>query len=1006
MKRAFWIALIALLPLLGVAGEPSKITVYHAQGKLEQQVEGQWSPTEAKQLLAGLPIRTGEAPKKLAWEKDLKLLHQDSFVFSEFTQTVVVLGSGASYQAQLDKDKQVHYQLQGWARLIVRPADKPVVFQLNGLPFSSKGAVIYLGAGGWVLAQGEAQVVLPKIEPAVKLNTKDKKTIPKKPKKADKVLEGPVVLTSGQRLSKDKTGYQINLFDVTQDLEFKASGVAGFAGLGTYQIAGKVVFETPVLAVERNQKTAKFSNSPAVLFFGDQVQTSAGQTVQLEMDSGDLVRLDGGSSFTLEPPVVGAPLAQAYKFLGTIRARVKPRTPRRRIQFRTVTALIGVKGTDFEVTGTDQSTNVATIEGLVGVTDPQGGGEVDVPSGQMTDVPAGGLPSPPVAIEPDRLFKLRSKPVVPLAVGEGVPADAELSDPYQFERLALKQGDSLVLQLTQPLAKAELHVGSEPLPTSFEGDRLTLDTAKLFELSQSKETVEINFELESDSGGTSSFTKTIALRHKPEAAPKLNIGDGATSLHTQRVGELKVSGDRKLILWSAFLDEAPLTLPAQPDGTDELVLAAPLFAQLTEGVHQLRVEGKDDFDLTGEVKLELVVDRTGPILSQWMVIPRPGSLAEVRSKAQSVPKTETSQENQALAEAPVQAQGPTIPAVPQEIILREAEGLSLTFNEPLVSLSVKLGEITTPITLTPGALELQLAAEPWAKIFGGAPNQPFKLLAQDAQGNQGEWSGQLTIRPKPTEPLVLSLDPAVPSLAVAHELKLSLTSQRPLERITAELDGQTVDLSTFEPSLPLVAGEKLDFPGLLVSGLSEGPHQLEITGTDDFQLSATVKLELVVDLSGPKLVELVPPVHLDWFRLSQGERLTLVFNEPVGPSKAELAGKPLPLSPGGDDHSLVIEGNQRLLGTEPSVLNLMVTDLLGNPLALEGRLGLRQPRANRLQQAWDQSNLKSSADPVAQGVLATRPDFGLLKDLDTSNIEGLKPLKKGSLKEVYDLAGP
>ncbi|MCP4756585.1 MAG: FecR domain-containing protein [Proteobacteria bacterium] len=219
--------------------------------------------------------------------------------------------------------------------------------------------------------------------------------------------------------------------NVQLDLDpvYRHSLVPGFEVMGEYRVVGTVAFDKETLQLTRYGKTGRIPASPVAVMEGDEIMTGGGQNATLELDTKDTVQLSPDTRFSIEE-FYAKPGKESinYKFLGKIRAKVVKRKKLGKIRFKTVTAMIGVKGTELEIAASEQMAEVATIEGVVGVSDPDGFGEVEVSAGMMTTVAAGALPTPPVAIPAARLSGLIPAATPSAPAVSKKPAAAESTD--------------------------------------------------------------------------------------------------------------------------------------------------------------------------------------------------------------------------------------------------------------------------------------------------------------------------------------------------------------------------------------------------------------------------------------------------------------------------------------------------------------------------------------------------------------------------------------------------
>ncbi|MCP4755235.1 MAG: FecR domain-containing protein, partial [Proteobacteria bacterium] len=276
--------------------------------------------------------------------------------------------------------------------------------------------------------QAGADVTADADKPSVAEKTVEKPA--GKPEAVDKAASGgkttEVELKALDRVALKKEGYKLEKgVKLEEDPIYSNAIVPGFEMMGEYKVAGTATFTEKSLQITRYKKTSQLTMSPAILMAGDEIQMIEKQTATLNLVSKDSIRLYPNAKFTIEE-FVQKPQKQKkksilFKFAGKIRAKIAKRKKLGRIRFKTATAVIGIKGTDFEANAAEGATEVATIEGSVGVSDPEGKGEIEVKAGMLTTIAAGALPTPPVAIPPARLQQMYDD-AIPVAAADIVAA--------------------------------------------------------------------------------------------------------------------------------------------------------------------------------------------------------------------------------------------------------------------------------------------------------------------------------------------------------------------------------------------------------------------------------------------------------------------------------------------------------------------------------------------------------------------------------------------------------
>ena len=141
-----------------------------------------------------------------------------------------------------------------------------------------------------------------------------------------------------------------------------------------------------------------------VLESSDRVQTGKDTLVKIKVrGKPELIELSSRSFFrmgkiTRETSSVSLLTGKAqFK----IKGKLKKKSKKKRFQIRTVTALIGVRGTDFVIGASNTQTSLLTISGSVSVAPVSMPDiEIDVPANQASTVPQGSTPTAPVEVPP------------------------------------------------------------------------------------------------------------------------------------------------------------------------------------------------------------------------------------------------------------------------------------------------------------------------------------------------------------------------------------------------------------------------------------------------------------------------------------------------------------------------------------------------------------------------------------------------------------------------------
>ena len=957
MLRQVWnaltLGLCALLagatPALAQGAKETYPQVLQLQGKLSQPTGAEMAEL-APQVAPkpGVPLQVGadgDAYKKPG------ILQEQGAILSFSPQDLVILPQGSQGHLELES-KTPHYKLRGFSFLLLKPQPTSRKLLINGLPWETKaGALLYLVATDttqqWTLIEGEATTWLPQ---------------PAKEQKPQPALK--VILRTGERVVKTGEEATLERNPEYQDAQYQAALRPGFSQLGAYAWVGYASFEGKGLKVVRLGKEALLTGSPVPLFAGDEVTTQAGQKAQIELKPSDLIRLEPNASFVLPPAEQMQEKTQSFTFIGQIRAKLAKREAGRSAAFRSVTATIGVKGTDFFALASETGTEAGTLEGLVGVSDAQGQGEVLVEPGMQTKVNKGEAPQKPERIPPQRLQELNNSALKANLLADLVGKGPQLWPPYQLEQTTLKETDKLTLTFDAPLESLGVKLKGKEIPATLAEDKKSaaLDVSALFAAAAKQPKVALEITLKGPNTAGNSLTKELRLLQKPEKPPVLTLPLGKSLLEGQKITVLTVKADRDITQWDLDLDGKPLppVLAAAAGGEDAatLKLVGGWLAELTSGTHIVLVKGTDGFAMTSEaLTLTLKIDQDAPFATGLQLTRRPNSaLAPLLLGSLAVPPA---------------ADAPAKPLSLDGLELREGEGMTIQVNEAAAEAVLEVQGQT--LTLTPNESKTLFVAKPeeLSRLF--ANEAKFTLRLRDSWGNEQAQAGQ--VRFVWPQAALLSWGFAGDRHATKGDQDLTWQSDRPVERWELLINNKSQNLQGVMPMPPFVAQQKLVLPASLFKDLSEGEAQLQITAWDDFQKPANLRLTLVVDRTAPRLLRLVPAKHLEWFSLKEGETLRLEFDEELAEVKASLGAQAWKLEISPDKRALLLVGNAGLLGAEAKELTLEVSDQVGNSARLLGWARNKPVGSGPLRDAYDQTTLRKGVGDGDAGLLLLRLPF-------------------------------
>ena len=172
--------------------------------------------------------------------------------------------------------------------------------------------------------------------------------------------------------------------------------------------AGYLVVEEGIIKLRSNMqdRIIRAGDDEVQVLASDEIQTGKSTRVKLYLnDKNETISLYSNTFFKVS--TVTDEESEVSMPIGKIRCLIKPtfaklNNIKRKFRVRTLTAVIGVKGTDFVTQSDGSTTNLLTIDGTVGlanITDPEV--EVDVTQNQASKAVKGETPTPPVDVPPD-----------------------------------------------------------------------------------------------------------------------------------------------------------------------------------------------------------------------------------------------------------------------------------------------------------------------------------------------------------------------------------------------------------------------------------------------------------------------------------------------------------------------------------------------------------------------------------------------------------------------------
>ena len=964
-------------------------------------------------------------------------------------------GSGISYRTL--KDGTVNLELTGAAHIFAFQKEKDVQFSLRGVDFSTRQGHFYLT--DWdkerqiALIDGEAKV---KGKLFAKKASKSKK-VDKKAKKGVKVEKKTPELKdikAGNSIVFGKSGVTLVKVGKYEGKLYNSSLVSGINKSGEYRFVGMVEFSDGEVSIKRFEKLIKITKSPALISRGDEIQTASDQTAILNFFNKDKIRLFSKTKFTINQyPEKSVQKPVKFGFFGKIRAKITKRKKFRRMFFKTATAIIGIKGTEFETSATDQVMDVKTVEGTVGVTDPSGAGEVLVKAGQQTKVESGKLPEKPTPIPPEELKKLS---VSVLAVNQIL----EIRD------ISIKEGGlykSVTLGFSILPAKAEYEVqidgklqkgvkAGSLLKGLAEGPhKITIKGVKKDLFSQT-----INFVIDNQ--------KPVLVVNDKGDQISLKEGDQLDLKWKEKVKEVSISFDsltqKGVLSQDKLTGSFKSTLIFQSfKGKNEVLLkvkAVDLAGNMTELEHIIKLRFKPKVDpviqVIGADKLTVVnslVDipaKADRKLVKWTVLLDGKALGYSEKKPDMKGASKDSQKGMKSPEeggivislknvkdlkegkhiltlegeddfnmkgkhifnfifdktkptllSPLKLVGKIGPEErlmkTENLVLKDGETIQFAWSESVIAPTLKLKKEVFKLKLDPVNRSVVLASVDLKKVLKNGFNGAYELQVNDAGGNISSLKGMLDFKIRPDSLPKLKIGEGKQKILVLAISDLTVQSTQMIYNWKIFLNKKEIkqkDNLKFEP------GKKLVISKVTLGAMKDGEFQLKVSGVDTFNRSVVADLVIVLDTKAPQVDKSRTSLRLDKIRVKSKQKVQINWTEKISLLSASLEGKEWDVKINRDGKTVLIYGDSKRLTYEPKGYVLKVRDTVGNETTIVGQVALQKPRTTALKDNYKGSVLLKSDNITDKVMLSNRLPFTL-----NESTSGKVLKNKRSFKAIY-----
>lgn len=534
------------------AGE---VNVLYQKGELFLQQGESSIAIKAKKLDAAntLKIDTAESVDNKSIEKNPEILKEAYVALAYSEREVITISKNSTISQTSQEGQSAAYKLSGVGHILIdADANKsPFKLQINDLQFQIQKAHIFFNGiketHEITIVEGR-EVSIIKSNQAILPSTPDAKPVTPSEEVPLKLEKGDCLAfeTDNLTLLKKVPAEQDKKVPAEQDKILENSIVPGFSTPGPYKVVGSIKFDKPPLIITRFEKKWEFPGEDAPVMEKDKVETSAKQIAVLTTIADDEIRIFEKSRFSVDELIPKKEKKPSFvaSLWGKVRSVIKPRKEKGSIKYRAPTAIVGVKGTDFEIGATDDSSEVLTIEGIVGVADANGEGEVDLTAGMMSTIAAGQAPSEPAPIPPERLDQMKKEST---QLGQA-PSEPEITPAESIRILSPTSGQSL----REAVAEIEIEPDDGAYEVFIDGSPFQLDPSTKVTLSNLDEGQHYVFARSSDGNVLESVNffvdKTPPSLKSPKNAQKIEIEQGKTVE----------------LLWSEPLEKVESTLNLQP----------------------------------------------------------------------------------------------------------------------------------------------------------------------------------------------------------------------------------------------------------------------------------------------------------------------------------------------------------------------------------------------------------------------------------------------------------
>lgn len=394
-------------------------------------------------------------------------------------ETIILSKKGTITRDAKDSDT-INYKLTGAAHIMLGLSDNNSSYNLNinGMKFVTNGAHIFYNgdhpAAELTVIQGSL-TLFPQQDLFFSI--------------ADSIEPkgGVLVIDQNERILVKNSIVLVQQTESVKTSDYNETFLPGFTTDDSYHHVGYLTKESGELTLMRYGQKYKVSAEKMPVMEKDTIISDQAVRVLIKFHNDDVIRLYQETSlaineFSLPPkyPIIplligvnaqeiGKPLTSRFKFKGRVRAKINPKIKRRRFKLRSAQAVIGVKGTEFEATGNDNSAQLMTLAGVVTLSDKDEKVSVEIVRGMMSSLDKGKNPTQPVQIPKDKLLELMADSIE--------KTDNLAFSPFNTvdpQKIILDLDGSVSLLWNRELISAYVKLAGKQYPISVPGDSIEL----------------------------------------------------------------------------------------------------------------------------------------------------------------------------------------------------------------------------------------------------------------------------------------------------------------------------------------------------------------------------------------------------------------------------------------------------------------------------------------------------------------------------------------------------